>query len=100
MSQFTVMDARTILAVVFDVELALVDIPSSRFIYAELVLPNPSQQIYNLQYFGENKLIIYYLDKNAFMMQAAIVNRPSIVLTGALQQLNLSVDAALNGATF
>ena len=62
MSQFTVMDTRTIVAVVFDVELALVDIPSSRFIYTSLVLPNPSQQIYNLQYFGENKLIFYYLD--------------------------------------
>jgi len=52
MDQFTVIDTRTIVAVLANVELALVDIPSSRFIYTTLVLPNPSQQIYDLQYFG------------------------------------------------
>jgi len=52
MDQFTIMDTRTIIAVISNVELAIVDIPSSRFIYTSLVLPNPSQQIYDLQYFG------------------------------------------------
>ena len=52
MDQFTIMDTRTIIAVISNVEIAIVDIPSSRFVYTSLVLPNPSQQIYNLQYFG------------------------------------------------
>jgi hypothetical protein len=62
MSQFTFINTSTIVAVVSNVELALIDVPSSRFIFTSLVLPNPSQQIYSLQYFGENKLIFYYVD--------------------------------------